>query len=129
MDLYAPPTADVVDLTNIPEQTEVIDITDSAPGPSISSTTHPPTIQAGDIIIWFDGGHYGDYHKVVWSFVETVTPPNTMVLNFRLGLGYDWAVQVFHCVGPPSFLHNIAGVSSCWAILLLAEYLCWMDIS
>ena len=67
--------SDVIDVTEITEQTEVIDLSSLAPDVSILSLTKPVTIEAGDVVIWFGGGHYGDYHKVSWSFVETVTPP------------------------------------------------------
>ena len=124
MDLYTSTTADlakkvnagtlmsgsdVIDLTGVIAPTEDIVFPDSASHDFVSSGTHTFTIEAGDVILWFSGGHYGDYNKVSWSFVENVTPPNTMVLNCGEGLGYDWSVQVFRSVGPSSSLQNVSG--------------------
>ena len=89
MELYTSPTADPaeklnagtllsdqgdIDLTDIIAPTEVIGFPDSASHAFISSGTHPFTIEAGDVILWFSGGHYGDYNKVSWSIFEKFTP-------------------------------------------------------
>ena len=45
------------------------------------------TIEAGDVILWFSGGHHGDYNKVSWSFIEIVTPPYHHGVELWGGIG------------------------------------------
>ena len=66
-------------LLTLLDQTEVIDLIYSAPGAFISSTYHPFIIQAGGIMLWFEGCHFGNLHKIAWSFLEEVTLPDFFI--------------------------------------------------
>ena len=70
-----------------PSTKKVIDLADSHH--SVSSINHLLTIQAGDVILWFDGGHFGSLSKIAWSFVEEVMSSHNILMSCNDELGYE----------------------------------------